>query len=868
MKTGQLIYRFMLTLSLFTGGSAHAQQQSILHGTVRDGESQETLSGVFVTIYIDNTSAGSTYTGEDGTFSIPYSRTPTSISATLLGYKVYHQDITTFSDALAINMIPATFEISAAAVRASVIEEHGDTLSYTAQAFADGNERILGELLDKLPGISVNASSGTIYHNGHPINKFYVEGMDLMGNRYGIVTKNLASDKIARVEVLQRHQPIRALQGINLTGESAINIILKENERGTWTFGATAAIGAPPLPLFSAQVMLSRFAKTSQNLFLIKGNNVGNDILREIQEQQYFGKVKSFVLDTQNADTDFATELRPKRTEIPLPQPYWYDNLSGIVSLNHLTKQSNTRQFRISLNGAAERFREQSVTREEIFLDEGKPLVIEEQRALSDLRYYTDLTAGWENNDETHYFSDEIKVTGQWRNAVSALSQNGPYSQQYELPSFKIDNQLRLTTRIHENQALTITSNTKFIRNNHRADYETSAYNATQELAENLFRSENTAGFDFKTGALRWSGIAGLNLSYSGTEVQLSGLAGQGIPDVHQQIGILAIHPHFSLRSTLFWGVSQWSISLPGALSLLSTQGRTMLVPDFSPSVSVSVRLNQVWDINASASYSKSYSAAESLLDTYIMQDWRTLAKRDALRQTDRFTAFVQLRFSDNPNMFYTSLSGNYSCQTNNRAASYEYNEMLSLRSYLPITTSDDTYSLNGRMTKYFGTKMFVVDLSCSAIWGNRNDYLQGNAAHYLDFSLTSELALRFNPATWFSAEARGSHIWTDIHGEVSTHSHTWNFEGNISVRPIRQLTLGVLGHGLWQQVPGTRITNTPLLDVSAGWRFQKFELVLECRNLLGCTEFSRESATAWQRITTVSHLCGRQYLLCFRSSL
>ena len=196
--------RFLLYLSLhvLAGTAVYAQQPMLISGHIVDHASGDPLSGAWVTAYNGHKTVGSVYSGDDGTFILHPSVSADAVSVTLLGYKVFRQDVTMPQEAMEIRLVRTNLEIKAAAVRASVIEERGDTLSYTAQAFSDGTERALGELLEKLPGISVNASSGTIYHNNRPVNKFYVEGLDLMGNRYGVVTQNLPADKIARVEVL------------------------------------------------------------------------------------------------------------------------------------------------------------------------------------------------------------------------------------------------------------------------------------------------------------------------------------------------------------------------------------------------------------------------------------------------------------------------------------------------------------------------------------------------------------------------------------------------------------------------------------------------------------------------------------------
>ncbi len=845
-----------------------AQEIWTIEGQVLSDLTSRPLPGVFVTAFHGEKTCASVYTDENGCFSLKCTRPVTAVSATLLGYKITRLEVASGSKRIELRLTPAKLQLQAAQVSERAVQEHGDTLSYIAQSFSDGTERVLGELLQKLPGISINPSSGTIYHNGRPISKFYVEGMDLMGNRYGVVTQNLSSDQIARVEIFRRHQPIRALQSIDRPDQSAINIILKESERNVWSLGLNGLLGAPPVPLFSAQAMLTRFAKSSQDLFLIKGNNIGNDILRELQEQQYFGKARWFVVDTQNADADFATELRPGRTELPLPQRYWYDNLSGLASLNHLSKTGPDSQVKLSLNGAAERFRETSLTREEIRLDGAEVFSIEEQRSLSDLRYYADLSASFEHNGAERFFSEEFKAAGQWRDALSSLSTDNSYSQQYSLPSFKLENQLRLTTRRRESRALTFTSDTKFVRNAHQAKYKTASYQADQELTERVFRSENAAGLDFRTGALRWNGTAGLDLTYNSTCASLSGLSGQGIPQTRQEFGVFSAQPHLSLRSSFYLGASQWTASLPAALSLIAVRGQLLCVPVYSPSLTVALRLSPSWDISTSASFAQSHSAPESLMDAFIMQDWRTLAQRDSLRRSRRISTSAQIRYSDNSNMFFASLAGQYARLGRNRVSAHLYSEQLTLRSFLPVVLASDSYSVTGKLSKYFGASVFVAELSSGALWTDSDEYLQGRAVHYQDFSLTSELSLRFHPVQWLAASLNGVHTLTDIRGEVPVRARTIQLKGEITLRPVQKLSLNILGYGLWQQVPGAQISNTPLLDASALWEFERFEIVLTCRNLLGCQEFIRESFNAWHSISTISRLCGRQFLLSVRASL
>ena len=102
------------------------------------------------------------------------------------------------------------------------IREHGDTLSYNVGSYTQQGDRVIGDVLKRMPGIEVS-ESGAIKFNGKSIKNFYVEDMDLLQGRYGLATNNINAADVTTVQVLQNHQPIKALQGKELSDGVAIN---------------------------------------------------------------------------------------------------------------------------------------------------------------------------------------------------------------------------------------------------------------------------------------------------------------------------------------------------------------------------------------------------------------------------------------------------------------------------------------------------------------------------------------------------------------------------------------------------------------------------------------------------------------------
>ena len=81
-----------------------------------------------------------------------------------------------------------------------------------------------------MPGIDVK-DNGSIEYQGLAINKFYIEGNDLLGGKYGVATNGISANDIGMVEVLENHQPMQVLSGIGLSDQAAINLKLKNKSK-------------------------------------------------------------------------------------------------------------------------------------------------------------------------------------------------------------------------------------------------------------------------------------------------------------------------------------------------------------------------------------------------------------------------------------------------------------------------------------------------------------------------------------------------------------------------------------------------------------------------------------------------------------
>lgn len=169
-------------------------------------------------------------------------------------------------------------EIKEVQLKTKMITAKGDTISYDLKAFDSKNDRSLADVMKKIPGIEVS-DDGTIKYLGNAINKFYVEGKDLMEGGYGAISNSLPKDAVQKIEVLENHQPIKMLNGKIPSDAAAINIKLKKSVTMTGRGEVGTGFGDPWL--WNVKLTPMFFSKTMQWVANYKTNNMGEQVENE-----------------------------------------------------------------------------------------------------------------------------------------------------------------------------------------------------------------------------------------------------------------------------------------------------------------------------------------------------------------------------------------------------------------------------------------------------------------------------------------------------------------------------------------------------------------------------------------------------------
>lgn len=107
----------------------------------------------------------------------------------------------------------------------------GDTIEYDAGSFTTEKNAKVEDLLKVLPGITVDAS-GKITAQGKTVEKVLVDGEEFFGDDPTLVTRNLRSDMVDKVQVYEKKTDLAERTGVD-DGEriQTINVTLKEDAK-------------------------------------------------------------------------------------------------------------------------------------------------------------------------------------------------------------------------------------------------------------------------------------------------------------------------------------------------------------------------------------------------------------------------------------------------------------------------------------------------------------------------------------------------------------------------------------------------------------------------------------------------------------
>lgn len=795
-------------------------------------------------------------------------------------------------------------------VRARKINQNGDTLNYIVGAYKQQNDRTIGDVLKRMPGIKVSDNGG-ISFNGKKISNFYVEDMDLLAGRYGLATNNVSASDVATVQVLENHQPVKMLQGNTLTDDVAINLRLKESAKGTlainvmlgggvqqsgdWHIGnrsgkeGAAVIGQNPL--WTAEVVCMYFAKRRQNMTLYKGNNTGDDVSKELT--QHLSTINSVGL------YPFCPTAAIMPNGSGLPQKRTFDNHSHILTINHLEKFNKDTESGLNIAYHNDRIRREGNSVENYFISNDSRLLTTETMTSETKINNLNIQARYKWNSPAGFAANVLKCDINWNSdqvdgmLSSERTGSAPVnygkdrvSQHFDRPQLSVSNTFNTIRSIGKNTVdlyfsagyahtpSNLTVEIDSILQDRKAIY-------SQDVNSHHIAARFNTGYNIRVAkAFRLNYNVSASANLHGIVTDLEGFTpppgnSRLNNDLWYNTYCLVLGQSYKYeRNDL-----DFTLGLPLELYIqtlddkISRKKHSYIHLLFSPSFTFNWNVTRDLWFNAGAYYSKVLGDPGGIYSGYIMSNYRTFQRSyvEQLSESRNYSANVSLRYRSVINALFVNGSFNFRRTRDNQIYGYSYEGATSVVQAVDKPTVADSYGVNCDASKGFDFLNSTIRLFGSYNISENERLIARDLYRYHSDRLSYGGTLTFKPVGLLSIVygiAFGRSIsYTAGHRDQSTTVCNSTQRISMSLYPTKTLTLTLAAEDNYNNLTAEN-RHAWFGDASAKLKLKHIDLELQLNNLFDQRQYSRVSYNGLDIYTQTSQLRPRNVLLSIRFKL
>ena len=426
-KIASLAFLLIFTTLIFA--------QKTISGKVY-GEDKKPLPSASVTIEEIGKNAILSYaiTDSKGNYSVTFTSKDAKVNVKVkaFNYKTTINQYDNATQTLNFTLEEQATEIKEVKLKTKLVTKRGDTISYDLKSFESKADRTLADVLKKMPGVEVN-KDGSILYQGEPINKFYVNGKDLMEGGYGTINNSLPKDAVQKVEIMENHQPVKILQDKVASENAAINVKLKNSV--TMTGRGEASLGVAP-SLWNLKLSPMLFTPKVQWVLNYKTNNIGDQVERENQIMA-FGNRFEGVRRNFSENSWLNVENAATPTNIPVNR-YLFNNVH-YLSANLLTSLSKDWEFKANTS-----YTNNAIDRESVVNTYNANGNLTNRTSIAN-NFYTNQAKGeiiFSKNANKSFFKNTTTYNGLWNTDVAKTVNVINSDQRNKTPSNNFQNSL------------------------------------------------------------------------------------------------------------------------------------------------------------------------------------------------------------------------------------------------------------------------------------------------------------------------------------------------------------------------------------------------------------------------------------------
>lgn len=777
--------------------------------------------------------------------------TPTNV---ICKNKSQHRDITVDENAQ---------EIDEVVVRAPKIYSKGDTISYYVASFQSENDISIGQVLKRLPGVTVS-DAGQISYKGQPIKNFYIEGLDLLKGRYGIATNNIDPNSVSTIEVLESHQDIAALKDLKPEERASINLKLKSGVKGVFNLIATVGGGSEDKLLWDNELIATYFQRNSQLLATYKGNNSGRDLDAELHS---FG---DYDYSRTSTISDIAMPGTPG-----IDKKYYYFNQSHSATYNHIFRigKGELGVNAVYLNDRDER-RNQSITT--MLLPDGSNNVVDEHFNGIRQRNVANGNITYMQNTNKKYIKEQLKFDWLSMDGRSNIFAGEDIAQENSVENCRLHNLFHLISRTRSDKGVEFLSTINLEKRPHGLSVTPNLFpdmiisdKMIQSAERRNVSAENR--FDFLS-AVVWGNLQihptiFFDYSHNGLTSHLDTYKNDlCLTSINTGIGINANYRIRRFYSNLYITGNYRYFNLDDIVLETST-GEPRLVVE--PHLTLKYDIDGTNEIRFKGDISHSNPAIENLYNQYILTSYRQLSvyENNGLYQSrvqnytlsyDHKNIVSMLFFGvdagwthNRPDVLYGSCFDGIS----ERLISRKTNEKM------------DVFSAKLRASRGFDWKRLKIGAECGYSYYDSPILLQNEIVRYDGNSLNVKLDISLTPFQWLSVSYDGSYYQSQTRMKIGGDMpllRTMSSNASLEFYLPYDIALGTKVSYCYNNLNNDD-TSFLLGEANIKYTYRSWSFTLLCDNIFNKKSYVYSTSDALTENTSIYHIRPRSILFKIR---
>ena len=851
----QLITFVIFLLTIF-----HVAGQVTVIGTVVDIECNEPLVGASVIIKGSDGKIKKYVTSKsDGGFSMSLPTVANCrLETSMMGFAKKTIPLDSVSFPLTVYMEPGTTLLKEVTVKADRIREQGDTITYNVGSFAQQQDRSIGDVLKRMPGIDV-ANNGKIQYQGEDINKFYIEGSDLLGGKYGIATNGISHEDVGAVEVMENHQPMQVLSGISFSDKAAINLKLKNKAKATWSFHGDAGGGyswQPDGAIWDGELFAMAVMPNFQNITTFKTNNIGEDL--SAQATDFFASQRG---------TDLSRYVGVSLPGVPnLSRKRTLFNRSALVSTNALWKLGRG-EFKAQLDYSFNRVTADASNITTYFLNEGNR-VVTENRSGVDRSHSLSGKFIYELNQKTAFINNTLKTNIDWDDVRLGVIGTLPNDQTASLPDYYVGNDFKIIKRFNGKHLVTFISKNEWESLPQTLSVSINDGVMRQQVKDHAFYTNESAAYAFS--------IKGITISLEGGVKGYFRTLNTELPDMPEEIpgettNVLNTN-YFTVYATpkLEYWVKRVNFSLSAPVSFAHYTFDKALANRsevyFSPSLSMNWKPNNRFSMGVRGGTGRSPMDLSMIQPGYVMTNYRSFRRgvddfynstsqnvsaNISYKHTRRgvfANAFVMQSWSHNPYTLAQQLYGDYV-----------------VYSYTSAKSDGQMLMASGNIGKTLDFMRGSTNINGSFSRQESHLISENSAVNSVGTSWSVGAKINGSPLRWLSFDYRFE--WASSRLSMNATSASWlgNLENELllNIMPHKKWEWHISGEHYRNELTADQFKNVFLLDTKLIYKLNKrLELSASLSNIFNQRTYNYTTYNQLTSFESQRWLRGRELLI------